>query len=308
MRSDNGKNFVGANEEAKRFGDVFEVGRIQDELSAKGIQWLFNCPINPSEGGVWERMVQCVKKVLRITLKETSPKEHILHSLLIEAQNIINSRPLTHLPVVVDSEEPLTPNHFLIGYGNVAQTPTIDEPDEKLFALRKQWRILKSLRDRFWKRWVLEYLPTLTRRVKWCERATPIKQNDVVFVCDPSLQRSRWCRGIVAKVYTGADGVARRADVKTAIEEQRTVLSEESFVSANGSTLIAANENKVTEYKKVLTVLSQEVTQYMVAESLKTEQKKFLGEIRQSINEEFIDLDIMAMNNNNIGPGDTSRP
>ncbi|XP_075167990.1 uncharacterized protein LOC142241581 [Haematobia irritans] len=216
MRSDNGKNFVGANEEAKRFGEVFEVGRIQDELSAKGIQWLFNCPINPSEGGVWERMVQCVKKVLRITLKESSPKEHILHSLLIEAENIINSRPLTHLPVDVDSEEPLTPNHFLIGYGNVAQTPTIDEPDGKLFALRKQWRILKSLRDRFWKRWVLEYLPTLTRRVKWCERATPIKQNDVVFVCDPSLHRSRWCRGIVAKVYTGADGVARRADVKTA--------------------------------------------------------------------------------------------
>ena len=27
MRSDNGKNFVGANEEAKRFDDVFEVGR-----------------------------------------------------------------------------------------------------------------------------------------------------------------------------------------------------------------------------------------------------------------------------------------
>jgi len=52
LRSDNGKNFVGANREA-RFGNVFEPQRIQGELSGRGIEWVFNCPISPSEGGVW---------------------------------------------------------------------------------------------------------------------------------------------------------------------------------------------------------------------------------------------------------------
>ncbi|XP_070133578.1 uncharacterized protein [Drosophila bipectinata] len=76
LRSDNGKNFVGADKEARRFGDVFETERIQSELSSRSIEWGFNCPSNPSEGGVW----QCVKRVLRHT----------------------------HFPVDADQEAPLT--------------------------------------------------------------------------------------------------------------------------------------------------------------------------------------------------------
>nr|XP_043069093.1 uncharacterized protein LOC122321985 [Drosophila bipectinata] len=42
LRSDNGKNFVGADREARRFGDVFETERIQSELSSRSIEWVFN--------------------------------------------------------------------------------------------------------------------------------------------------------------------------------------------------------------------------------------------------------------------------
>lgn len=138
IRSDNGTNFIGANEEFKRFDDVFEAERIQHELSEKGIEWIFNCPANPSEGGVWERLVRSVKRVLRLTMKDTCPKEHVLHSLIIEAENIINSRPLTHVPISPHEEEPLTPNHFLLGTDNIPQTPAANVPDEQIFRLKKQ--------------------------------------------------------------------------------------------------------------------------------------------------------------------------
>ncbi|XP_036347929.1 uncharacterized protein LOC118757311, partial [Rhagoletis pomonella] len=131
LRSDNGKNFVGTEREAKRFREVFDCSRIQDELTSKGVEWIFNSPFNPSEGGVWERLVQCVKRVLRQTLKETAPKEHTLNCFLIEAKNIVNSRPLTHLPISVDQEQPLTPNNFLLGEPNDAHTPTAESVLEK---------------------------------------------------------------------------------------------------------------------------------------------------------------------------------
>lgn len=204
---DNGKNFIGADEQAKRFGEVFDCGRIQDELSTKSVEWVFNCPSNPSEGGVWERLVQCVKRVLQHTLKEVSPREYTLQCLVIEAENVVNSRPLTHLPVSVDQEEPLTPNHFLLGTANTAQTPSASESPLKLCTLRKQWRIARQLRDRFWKRWVSEYLPTLTRRSKWCQISEPIKPGDLVFICDRDMPRRQWCRGRVERVFEGADGV-----------------------------------------------------------------------------------------------------
>ena len=50
-------------------------------------------------GGSWERMVHAVKTALKSTLKEMSPKEEILQTLMVEAENFVNSRPLTHMPV-----------------------------------------------------------------------------------------------------------------------------------------------------------------------------------------------------------------
>ncbi|XP_070138504.1 uncharacterized protein [Drosophila bipectinata] len=126
IRSDNGKNFVGADREAKRFSEVFEPAQIQGELSSKGVEWIFNCPANPAEGGAWERMVQCVKKVLAHTMKELEPMEHVLENLLIEAESIVNSRPLTHLPVTVDQEAPLTPNDLLKGASDIPDLPKDD--------------------------------------------------------------------------------------------------------------------------------------------------------------------------------------
>ncbi|XP_046865285.1 uncharacterized protein LOC124459722 [Drosophila willistoni] len=194
LRSDNGKNFFGADREAKRFTDIFEADKIQDELATRCVEWIFNCPLNPTEGGVWERMVQCVKRVLAHTVKEVAPKEHVLQSLLIEAENIVNSRPLTHLP----------------------DTPTECQELPKPCETRKQWRMARLLRDRFWKRWDHEYLPTLVRREKSCARTQPISKDDVVYICDPATLRREWSKGILEEVYTGADGIPRRAAVRVA--------------------------------------------------------------------------------------------
>ncbi|XP_070138966.1 uncharacterized protein [Drosophila bipectinata] len=184
IRSDNGKNFVGADREAKRFSEVFEIVQIQGELSSKGVEWIFNCPANPAEGGAWERMVQCVKKVLAHTMKELAPKEHVLQNLLIEAESIVNSRPLTHLPV--------------------DDLPKDDGQEPVRSATRKQWRIARMMRDRFWK-----------RREKWCKRVEPIRRGDLVFICDPAIPRREWKRGVVEEVFTGKDGVPHPAAVRT---------------------------------------------------------------------------------------------
>lgn len=39
--------------------------------------------------------------------------------------------------------------------------------------MRKQWRIQQRSADMVWKRWVHEYLSTLTRRTKWHYETMP---------------------------------------------------------------------------------------------------------------------------------------
>jgi len=95
-----------------------------------------------------------------------------------DAENVVNSRPLTHLPVDADQEALLTPNDLLKGAATLPNTPGLDAELPKEGSTRKQWRIARMLRSRFWRRWVLEYLPTLVHREKWCRRTDPIRQGD----------------------------------------------------------------------------------------------------------------------------------
>lgn len=213
IRSDNGTNFVGASRELRDHIAIFDHAEIQRELGVKHIEWIFNCPSNPEAGGCWERLVRSVKRVLDITLKELAPKVETLRSLLLEAANIINSRPLTHLPVHGDEDEPLTPNHFILGAASSTQTPGRD--DENLICMRKQWRVAQSLKNRFWKRWIMEYLPDLTRRSKGFEEYPPLSVGSLVLICDSLLPRGEWRRGRILEVYTGPDGRVRTALVKT---------------------------------------------------------------------------------------------
>ena len=110
-----------------------------------------------------------------------------LRSVLIDAENIINSRPLTDVPLAAEDDEPITPNHFLIGCLNSTQT---SHPVDEKIILRKQWRIAQNLKDRIWKKWTLEYLPQLIKRQKWHSHTTPIKVGDIVIICDASQPRT----------------------------------------------------------------------------------------------------------------------
>lgn len=213
IRSDCGTNFVGADNEIRRTADFIEPSTIQRDLSTNGIEWLMNCPGNPEAGGAWERMVQSTKKILAVTLKQISPHVETLRSLVIEAANLINSLPLTNVPVNLEDLEPLTPNHFLLGRANI--TTTYGNVDPKPLCSRKQWRIQQQLMRHFWRRWIDDYLPELTRRTKFYKEVGPVAEGALVLVCDTNLSHRQWIRGRVESVTIGTDGRVRTAAVRT---------------------------------------------------------------------------------------------
>ena len=113
--------------------------------------------------------------------------------MLVEAENIINSRPLTHVSLDHNDDEALTPNHFLIGSSGASLPPGRFVPSD--VNLRKSWKVSQALADQFWQRWIREYLPTLTRRMKWHQHAEPVREGDIVIIVDEGLPRNRWVRG-----------------------------------------------------------------------------------------------------------------
>lgn len=197
IRSDQGTNFVGA---AKVLANA-EVP----------IEWMFNTPKNPEAGGCWERMIGLVKKILYTALEEQAPRIDTLNAILLDAEFLINSRPLTEVSVQFPDDEPLTPNHFLIGGCGMIPTPALDK-----VCLRGQWHIKQQITNSLWKRWCQEYIPKLVNRGKWQSNGTEVKVGDVVVFGDPSLGRGTWAKGRVTEVVTGPDQVVRSAVVQTA--------------------------------------------------------------------------------------------
>ncbi|GFY20233.1 integrase catalytic domain-containing protein [Trichonephila clavipes] len=67
LYSDNGKTFVGANKELKRFLKLIENSddNLAGFLSAEGIEWKFIPPRAPSFGGLWEASVKSIKYHLK---------------------------------------------------------------------------------------------------------------------------------------------------------------------------------------------------------------------------------------------------
>ncbi|KAI8422683.1 hypothetical protein MSG28_006454 [Choristoneura fumiferana] len=134
----------------------------------------------------------------RAILKERIPKDEVLATFMTEVENIVNSRPLTHVSVEPGSNESLTPNHFLLGTSsNLPAAGVFDDSD---LYLRKQWRKSQRLADMYWRRWVTEYLPELIPRRKWNEEREPLKVGDLVLVVDPGAPRNVWQRAIVQQI------------------------------------------------------------------------------------------------------------
>jgi hypothetical protein len=159
-------------------------------------------------------MVRIIKTILKVTLNNVKLREDTLRCFLLEAMDIVNSRPLTYLPVEPGMEPALTPN-MLLKFSTRGDPPPGDF-DVSDMSGRKQWRKAQHLADQFWKRWVKEVLPDLTRRTKWYKKTEPLKVDDQVIIVNEQAFRNTWERGVVVKVYPDARGHVRSADVRTA--------------------------------------------------------------------------------------------
>ncbi|XP_062715911.1 uncharacterized protein LOC134291768 [Aedes albopictus] len=210
--SDRGTNFVGVSGELRE-----QIRGINNDLASvftnTVTQWRFNPPAAPHMGGAWERMVRSVKCALAGLSAERKPNEETLVTLLAEAEYVVNSRPLTYMPLETAEHEALTPNCFLLLSTSGVNQPPSQLSDEKV-ALRSSWTLYQQLLDQFWVRWIKEYLPTITKRTKWFVDSKPVSAGDLVMIVEDRL-RNGWIRGRVLRVFPGRDGRCRSANVKT---------------------------------------------------------------------------------------------
>jgi transposase InsO family protein len=211
LHSDNGSNFIDAERELKEWLVTLDQERIHRKLANSRIEWHFNPPLASHRGGMWERMIRSVRKILSSLAFGRSLDEETLWTYLTYAERIVNDRLLTPVRDGVEEPKPLSPNDLLNPRNSV--NLRIDMPLEQL--ADKRWRQVNRMITEFWNKWKREYLDTLQVRQRWLGFKENLKVGDLVIVETESTPRMAWPLGIVAEVKRRSDGLVRTADVRT---------------------------------------------------------------------------------------------
>ena len=208
--SDNGTNLVGAESILKNCIKGWSKDRIKDQMHNRGIEWIFNPPDCSHRGGIWERMIRSTRRILRVlTFKQTLTDETLM-TFIVEAERIINSRPLC--PLSDDARDPiaLTPAMILLLRDN-----SVDICEYHSNVNLRCWRHACNISRAFWKRWVKEYLSTLHLRQKWLKPKRNLKTGDLVLLLSDGLTYKEWPLGLVVDTKMDDDGFVREATIKT---------------------------------------------------------------------------------------------
>nr|AAW27012.1 SJCHGC03504 protein [Schistosoma japonicum] len=209
--SDNGTNLVGARREIENCLRDRKQDRIHEKLLVKGIDWHFRPPAASHWGGVWERMVRSVRRVLNALAHEQTLTDESLMTFMIEAERIVNNRPL--IPITADSQdlEVLTPAKLLLLRENV--TNFSDLPLSNKYSRR--WQQASYLAKVFWKRWSREYVSLLQQRHKWTKLERNLREGDLVVICSDFREKDKWPLGLVQRAILGKDGQVRQVELRT---------------------------------------------------------------------------------------------
>lgn len=214
LRCDNGTNFRGAERELRNALHEMNDGDLAQRLRKLDVEFIFNPPCASNFGGIWERQIRSVRRVMSGLPSQSVLDDEALTTLFCEIEAIVNSRPLTTPSSDASDLCPLTPNTVLTQKSSTFLPPPGVFQRDDLYC-RKRWRRVQFLADAFWNRWRKEYLVALQRRSKWNQPERSPRLGDIVLVKDENQHRNCWTLAKIVECFPSDDGIVRSVEIKT---------------------------------------------------------------------------------------------
>jgi len=166
-------------------------------------------------GGVWERQIKSIRKVLAGLMDEYGHclDEESFRTLMCEVEAIINSRPLMTVSDEPDDLAPLTPNHILTSKSTVVLPPPGNFQKNDVY-MRRHWRRVQYLANLVWSRWKKGYLVLMQKRSKWRHLQRNLVVGDVVMLRDENAPRNVWSLALVEQAEPDGQGLVRSVVVR----------------------------------------------------------------------------------------------
>lgn len=215
MLSDNALTF-------KRVDKIFKKMQrdpvINDWLASNRIKWRFSSSLAPWWGGFWERMIRTTKDFLYKIVLRSKLFYDRLHTVLVEIESAINSRPFVYQAEEDSDLVALTPSLLLCGRRSTSfplSFPPFDFSHHlDAISLLQLDGKRRQLLAGWWRRWQSEYLRDLMQFHCSGKDGLPIEIGEVVLVHKALIERVKWNFARVVELLRGRGGLIRAAKLR----------------------------------------------------------------------------------------------
>ena len=207
--SDPGSQLVGASEELKRVWQAIDHDVVKQVGADAGCEWKFGPADSPWYQGAAEALIKSAKRAIDLSVRGHRLSASELLTVLSQASDLLNERPLGVMPGEDSEISILTPNSLLLGR-SASRNPGgyVSNP-----SLRSRITLIQGITDQFWKHWTSLYAPTLIHQTKWLHEERDLRVGDIVIVADSGVLKGEYRLARVSQVLPSADGRVRRVRI-----------------------------------------------------------------------------------------------
>ena len=211
--ADQGTQMIACSKEIVGILELIDWNMVEGWCAKRTIEWKFVPPQAQHMNGVTESLIRSTKHILRQTLDGKRLTYAETQTVLHEAAQLMNCRPLGIFSRPGSDPlngGPITPNHLLLGRA------TANIPTQK-FANVSNARRMKFLQlcvDEFWTKWKTVAFHSLVPQYKWHKTQRNVQVRDIVLVNNDTGLIGEYKLGQVNSIKTGKDGLVRSAQVR----------------------------------------------------------------------------------------------
>ena len=195
---------------------TFKAVEVQNFMRYLRIKWNFILEKSPWWDGFYERMVRSIKNTLKKVVGVSSLDYEQLNTVLVEIENVINSRPLSYMNDE-NLDENLTPYPLIYGRNIATNKLSLLKIATDGESLRLNCKKINIILKHFVKRFTNEYLSSLHERytyrtgkkVEDCR----LYVGDIVLLREEFVPRMKWRKRKVLKLIRGIDNKVRGAEL-----------------------------------------------------------------------------------------------
>ncbi len=205
FQSDRGEQLVAA---AKQVSS-WDFKEVIQWAGKKGVEWTLVPTGGQHFNGQAERMIGLMKKQLWRLFEGRKYSHEETRTLLKEAAQSINSRPLGRNPR--PEGEPLCVQDLMLGRAQPGQAEVKFETGRQL---TRRFKNVQQARKEFWNRWIEEVFPEMLRQSKCTRDKKDVMVGDIVLRKDETAAGQTYKYARVIKVHVSADGRVTSADIE----------------------------------------------------------------------------------------------